>query len=161
MFKNILLGHKVQVFTDDKSLMFKQFITERVMQWWLIIKELGPELIYIKGKHNIVADALSWLELTDKDKKINDLGKALNFEEEPPIDSFPLTYSCIAHEQHKDTAITNALANVTYSINTFDGEEKQWDLAIFNEKIVIPKDLQNNVVNWCHNQLCHPGMTLT
>jgi hypothetical protein len=33
--------------------------------------------------------------------------------------------------------------------------------AIFNEKIEIPKDLQNNVVHWYHNQLCHPGMSWT
>jgi hypothetical protein len=57
--------------------------------------------------------------------------------EELPKDSFPLTYSCIAHEEPKDTAITNALSTKTYSINTFHGGEKQWDLAIFNEKIAI------------------------
>jgi hypothetical protein len=28
------------------------------MQWQLIIEEFGPELIYIKGKHNIIADEL-------------------------------------------------------------------------------------------------------
>jgi hypothetical protein len=88
---------------------------------------------------------------------MNNLGEFLNFQEEPPQDSFPLTYSCIAHKQRKDTAITKALNDKIYSINTFHGGEKQWDLAT----IVIPQSLQNNIVNWYHDQLFHPGMTRT
>jgi hypothetical protein len=33
------------------------------MQWRLLLKEYGPKLKYIKGVDNIVADALSRLEL--------------------------------------------------------------------------------------------------
>jgi hypothetical protein len=29
------------------------------MRWRLLLEEYGPELIYIKGENNIVADALS------------------------------------------------------------------------------------------------------
>jgi hypothetical protein len=32
---------------------------------WLVLEEYGPELRYIKGEHNIVADALSRLDLDD------------------------------------------------------------------------------------------------
>jgi hypothetical protein len=32
---------------------------ERIMRWQLILEEYAPEFIYLKGKHNIVADALS------------------------------------------------------------------------------------------------------
>ena len=31
------------------------------MRWRLILEELGPELKYTKGEHNVVADALSRL----------------------------------------------------------------------------------------------------
>jgi hypothetical protein len=58
-FRNILLGHCIQVFTHHQNLMYKQFNTEWVMRWQLLSEEFGPELIYIKGKHNVVADALS------------------------------------------------------------------------------------------------------
>jgi hypothetical protein len=34
------------------------------MRWHLIIEEYSPELIYLKRESNIVADALSRLELT-------------------------------------------------------------------------------------------------
>jgi hypothetical protein len=122
---------------------------------------LGPTLIKIKVEHNIVADALSRLDLTEEEINTENLDKVLNFEEELPKHSFPLTYSCIAHEQHKDKATVDALAIKAYTVNTFHGGNKQWDLAIFKDKIVIPKALQNNVVSWYHDQLCHPGMTRT
>ena len=32
------------------------------MRWRLILEEFGPELKYIKGENNVVADALSRLE---------------------------------------------------------------------------------------------------
>jgi hypothetical protein len=160
-FRNILLGHKIEVFTDHKNLTFAQFNTERVMRWRLIIEEFGPTLTYIKGENNIVADALSRLDLEEAEIDMDNLDEVLNFEEELPKDSFPMTYSRIAREQRKDTTIANALVNKTYTIQSFHGGEKQWDLTIFNEKIVIPQSLQNNIVNWYHEQLCHPGMTRT
>ncbi len=33
----------------------------------LILEEYGPEIIYIKGIHNTVADAISWLEYVSPD----------------------------------------------------------------------------------------------
>ena len=62
-FRNILLGQKIKVYTDHKNLTYKTFNTERVMRWRLILEEYGPELIYIPGNKNIVANALSRLEL--------------------------------------------------------------------------------------------------
>ena len=35
------------------------------MCWRLILEEFGPELKYIKGENNVVADALSRLEMSD------------------------------------------------------------------------------------------------
>ena len=62
-FCNILLGQKIIVRTDHKNLTCKNFNTERVMRWRLILEEYGPELKYIKGEHNVVADALSRLQM--------------------------------------------------------------------------------------------------
>ena len=66
-FRNILLGQNIIVHTDHKNLTCKNFNTERVMRWRLILEEYGPELCYIKGEHNIVADALSLLNLVQDD----------------------------------------------------------------------------------------------
>ena len=62
-FKNIFLGQHIRVYTDHKNLTYKTFNTKCVMRWWLIIEEFNPELHYIKGEHNIVADALSRLDI--------------------------------------------------------------------------------------------------
>jgi hypothetical protein len=35
------------------------------MHWRLLIEEIGPEFKYIQGKHNLIADALSRLEMKD------------------------------------------------------------------------------------------------
>ena len=60
-FHNIILGHQITVYTDHKSLTYNFLNTECVMRWRLIIEEFGPELKYIKGENNILADALSRL----------------------------------------------------------------------------------------------------
>ena len=35
------------------------------MRWRLILEEFGPELKYIKGENNVVADAHYQLEMSD------------------------------------------------------------------------------------------------
>ena len=70
-FRNILLGHQITVYTDHKNLTYKHFNTERVMRWRLILEEFGPELKYIKGENNVVADALSRLEKSPNQEILN------------------------------------------------------------------------------------------
>ena len=70
-FHNILLGHQITVYTDHKNITYKFFNTERVMRWRLILKEFGPELKYIKGENNVVADALSRLEKSPNQETLN------------------------------------------------------------------------------------------
>ncbi len=92
-------------------------------------RRVWPKIIYIKGKHNIVTDALSQLDLAETEIHIKNLGEVLNFKEELPQDSFPLTYFCIAREQQ--TIIAKAVNDKIHSVNSFHGGEKQWDLATF------------------------------
>jgi hypothetical protein len=58
-FRNILLGQQIVVHTDHQNLTHKNFNTERVMRWRLIIEEFGPTMEYIKGPKKIVADTIS------------------------------------------------------------------------------------------------------
>ena len=40
--------------------------SDRVYRWRLIIEEYGPKIIYIKGKDNTVAGAISQLDFSPK-----------------------------------------------------------------------------------------------
>jgi RNase H-like domain found in reverse transcriptase/Integrase zinc binding domain len=66
-FKNILIGQRIRVYTDHKNLIYKDFNTERVLRWRLSIEEFGPEILYVKGINNPVADALSRLDIASND----------------------------------------------------------------------------------------------
>ena len=64
--------------TDHNNLVYKTFNTERVMRWRLLIKEYGPELCYIKGKDNIVADVLSRYDMKEQEFSVDAF--AFNYE---------------------------------------------------------------------------------
>ena len=49
----------LRIFTDNKNLTCQKLNTNRVLRWRLIIEEYGPDIEYIKGEKNIVADTLS------------------------------------------------------------------------------------------------------
>ena len=60
----MLWGQQIKVFTDHANLMRDALglTSDRVYQWRLLLEEYGPEIVYIKGIHNTVADAVSRLE---------------------------------------------------------------------------------------------------
>ena len=51
------------------------------MRWRLVLEEYGPERIYIKGEANIVADALSRMEMDSKNIPTTDLEQAEAMEQ--------------------------------------------------------------------------------
>jgi len=65
--RNTLLGQQIEVFIDHKNLVCKHFNTERVVCWQLLLEEFGPKLTHVKGVNNIVADALSRLEMAEEE----------------------------------------------------------------------------------------------
>ena len=67
-FKGILWGQRIKVYTDHKNLMQEALglTSNCVYRWCLLLGEYGPEITYIKGVDNTVADALSRLEYDPK-----------------------------------------------------------------------------------------------
>ena len=55
------MGKKLKIYTDHENLTCKNFNTDRVLQWRLILEEYGPDMKYIQGEENIAADELSQL----------------------------------------------------------------------------------------------------
>ena len=172
-FRNILLGQQLRVYTDHKNLTCKNFNTERVMRWRLILEEYNPELIYLPGDKNIVADALSRLELTTDDLSITNLSpilkngimagsETLNSLEELNDDAFALTYKTIAAEQQQDKLLIDKVkTDSNYTVKTFHGGGKKRSLITHKDKIVLPVSLQQRTINWYHKILCHPGEVRT
>ncbi len=63
-FKGMLWGQPVKAYTDHKNLMRDALglTSDRVYRWRLLLEEYGPEIVYIKGIHSTLADAISRLE---------------------------------------------------------------------------------------------------
>jgi hypothetical protein len=63
-FKGMLWGQNIKVFTDHANLMRDALglTSDQVYQWRLLLEEYGPEIVYIKGMHNSVSDAVLRLE---------------------------------------------------------------------------------------------------
>ncbi len=167
-FRNILLGQKIRVYTDHQNLTYKNFNTERVMRWRLILEEYGPELHYIKGTHNVVADALSRLPLTEVEVPdgTDEVQMAEFFgdtKEALPENIFPVKFKTIRKLQRKDKELIRKLEHKdAYTLKSFRGGDRDPEMLICkNDKIVVPEPLQKRMVEWYHTMLCHPGETRT
>jgi len=72
-FHGMLWGQRIKVYTDHQNLIRDAIgsSSARVQRWRLLLEEYGPEIVYIKGPDNTVADALSRLsydpEINPKD----------------------------------------------------------------------------------------------
>jgi len=162
----ILLGKRIIIHTNHKNLVCKHFNTERVMRWRLILEEYGPELHYIKGENNIVADALSRLNMMSieefQETYQDELYQAECFagtKEDIPKD-FPLSYSQLKQEQDADASLLDNFAKRdNYKQSKFAHGDKEFELITWNDRIVVPKSLQKKIVEWYHSILLHPGET--
>ncbi len=59
----MLWGQRINLYTDHKNLTRDGLglTSDRVARWQILLEEYAPEIIYIKGIHNTVADAISRL----------------------------------------------------------------------------------------------------
>ena len=84
------------VYTDHKNHTYKNFNMEHIMRWWLLIKEFGPTINYIKGPKNIVAGVLSRLDLISSPSNVQDMADCYGLNKDDlPSNSFLITYQLI------------------------------------------------------------------
>ncbi len=60
-FKGMLWGQSIKVYTNNKNLTRDALglTSNRMYQWRLLLEEFAPDIVYSKGIHNTVADAIS------------------------------------------------------------------------------------------------------
>ncbi|KAL3781033.1 hypothetical protein HJC23_007929 [Cyclotella cryptica] len=180
-FKGMLWGQRLKVYTDHKNLIQDALglTSDRVYRWRLLLEEFGPEIVYIKGIHNTVADAISCLDIgpipsehenwmpftkcwcyytmleesaidTSANQEEMNLVFA-NRSEEDVI--YPLTVREIAEAQKLDASLKTMKDQ--YLTQLVESTE----LLCKDGKMIIPKDLQHRAVSWYHHYLQHPGHT--
>ena len=82
--------------------------SQRAMCWRLLLEGYGPEIVCIKGKANIVADALS--RLPRQGDIVEDVGAVLSFV---PVDTtiFHINLSEVQELQEQDRSLRKQLRN--------------------------------------------------
>ncbi len=72
-FKGMLWGQSIKVYTYHKNLTRDALglTSDRVYRWRLLLEEYAPEIVYIKGIHNTVTDAISRLEYNPSQNSTN------------------------------------------------------------------------------------------
>ncbi len=153
-YKCIILRHWITIYIDHKNLTFSNFTTDHIACWQLIVEECSPNIVYLPGKCNIIADALSRLP------KLNEPHDESAFLEEifalnKQIDAFPIAFDVISKAQLTNNNIQWCITN-----NDPDFETRiiQWaPLVYFKGKIAIPTNLCSGILTWYHENLLHPG----
>ena len=126
-----------------------------------MFEEFSPDLQYIEGERNAVADALLRLEI-DENQEMFNISECFGYDDDglPPISSYPIRYTDIANAQKENPALLLKLRNrKDYSEATFRGGDNIHELICHNGKIALPPSLQQKTIDWYHEILCHPGKT--
>jgi hypothetical protein len=108
-YKCILLGHLITIYTDHKNLTFSNFTTNCVTCWQLIVEEYGPKIVYLPGKRNIIADALSRLPKLEPQDESAFLEEIFAVDEQ--TDAFPIAFDVISKTQLADKKIQQCITN--------------------------------------------------
>jgi hypothetical protein len=109
-YKCILLGQLITIYIDHKNLTFSNYTTNGITCWSLIVEEYGPNIVYLPGKHNIIANALSCLpKLNEPHDKSTFLEEIFAFNEQ--IDTFPIAFDVILKAQLANNKIQWCITN--------------------------------------------------
>ncbi len=126
------------------------------MRWRLYIEEYSPDLRYVKGGNNTVADVLSRLEIASEPMEEAFFSEELRAElyyygaETFSAADYPLNYGLISQAQLKNKKLLKQKAkkDSQYKSLTVTAADKDIPMICHQGKIVIPETLQSQVVDW-------------
>ena len=152
-FRNILLGRKIKVYSDHKNLEAElaNMSSQRGIHWRMLIEEYGIEIVYLPGKKNIVADALSRLSFSPS--KSTEQLFCLSSADEA---MFPLDTKLIAEHQEIDDELKSRMKDNSKNLYTKKYVHDNY-VILENSLIYVPKPLRERALNWYHHYLVHPG----
>ena len=106
------------------------------MRWRLILEEFSPELKYIKGDNNIIADALSRLEMSDNQEILN-ISEIYGYNDDDlPDSACPICYHNISKAQKTDAKLNqNLFSHKDCTLDNFCGGDQNHCLIFRNRKI--------------------------
>ena len=169
LFRNILFGYEINVYSDHKNLTYEATLSEsqRNMRWQLILEEFGPHIHHIAGVDNVLADTLSQLKSSNMEQDVQHAPTECKLQElyaNNRIRSiqadFPLEKELIREEQRKELRLRNSKLKALIEDKDKDYYYKDVDgvkLVLKDKRIYIPESLRETNLNWYHYYLNHPG----
>ena len=123
-------------------------------------RRVWPWIEIYQRRNNVVANALSCLEMSDNQEILN-ISELYGYDKEDlPDSSYPICYQNIAKAQKNDAKIQQKLvSHKYYTLDTFCGGDQNNRLICRNNKICLSAALQKKNVDWYHEILSNPGET--
>jgi Integrase zinc binding domain len=149
---HILLGNKCKFFCDHKNLGFHNIKSERICRWRSTLEEFDYTFEYHPGKDNTIADMLSRYPMVNISTQ--DYEEVTTMEEI----SFPATNDKIIISQNSIPGLKDKITSTKhYNIIHIDGIP----IIYWKGKIVVGSDLFQEILDWYHVNLNHPGQDRT
>jgi hypothetical protein len=147
-FKGMLWGQRLNLYTDHKNLTRDGLglTSDRVTRWRILLEEYAPKIIYIKGIHNTVANAISRLDYDPKVNSTNEYNHATHGMSTKTMASqrwlmFSKLWSCY-NEAQEDLDETNIIQMNEVFANRSD-ENKIYPLTV--KEIIEAQNADNKL----------------
>lgn len=187
-FRTYLLGVKFRIITDHKSLTFlntAQFHSLRLQRWILLLQQYDFEVVYCKGKDNVVADFFSrhpeskFLEENPEKLLLASLGSRITLSDIPNNERIPDAINALKNEidyrkelkglpvlQREDERIKEIFNKM--KDGSLDKYYTVYEDILFrrgnargNWQIVVPKKLCEKIIESEHHRIGHAGVYKT
>jgi hypothetical protein len=83
------------VHTDHKNIIYGNLTNDRIARWRLLLEEFGPEYVHVKGEDNVLAGALSRMDMEARTPETDDRASEVASERKVTVKA-PNTLSRIA-----------------------------------------------------------------